>query len=116
MSVRISSPSVSRFIRQQQLYVFIVVAVAAVFWATQQPINPAAVILYALCIGNLITPALERTRRLYFGRPFPYNRAIFLAALTIYMLPVYALSTVVVDDATLVVIAAADATRAERRP
>jgi sigma-B regulation protein RsbU (phosphoserine phosphatase) len=87
---------VSRFFRQQQLYVFVAVVVAAVFWATQQPINPATVILYALCIGNLSTPELERTRRFYFGRPFPYNWVFFLAALAIDMFPVNALSTVVV--------------------
>lgn len=89
-------PSVVRFFRRQEIYVFIAVVVGGIFWAIQQPINPATVILYSLCIGNLLTPALQASYRLFFNRPFSYNWGIFLVLLATLTFPVYIITTVVV--------------------
>jgi sigma-B regulation protein RsbU (phosphoserine phosphatase) len=89
-------PSVVGFFRRQQLYVFLAVVIGGIFWAIHQSINPWTVIVYSLCIGNLLSPAMQATYRLYFDRPFPYNWAIFLGLLAILVLPVYVISTVIV--------------------
>jgi len=72
------------------------VVVGAIFWASGQQINPLTVVLYSLCIGNLITPPLNRLSCLFSDRPFPYNWLIFLAALVVLTPPVYVVSSVVV--------------------
>lgn len=88
--------SLARFFRQQALYLSVAAVVAAVFWAIGQQINPLTIVLYSLCIGNLITPPLNRLSCLFSERPFPYNWLIFLAALVVLTPPVYAISSVVV--------------------
>jgi sigma-B regulation protein RsbU (phosphoserine phosphatase) len=70
--------------------------VAAVFWAIGQPVNPATIFMYSLCIGNLITPPMNRVRHVYGLRAFPYNWLIFLAALAGLTPAVYLIATVVV--------------------
>jgi sigma-B regulation protein RsbU (phosphoserine phosphatase) len=85
-----------RFVRQQSLYIALSAVLGAVFWAIGQPINPATVMLYSLCIGNLITPAIARLRFLYAERPFPYNWLILLPLLLLLAAPVYVVSSVVV--------------------
>ena len=92
----INSSSVARFLRQQGLYIIVSVVVGAIFWASGQQINPWTVVLYSLCIGNLITPPMNRLSCLFSDRPFPYNWLIFLAALVVLTPPVYAISSVVV--------------------
>jgi sigma-B regulation protein RsbU (phosphoserine phosphatase) len=94
--VTINSKSVIRFFRQQSLYIFVSVVVAGIFWATGQPINPFTVIVYSLCIGNLISLPLERLSCYYSHRPFPYNWLVFLAFLFVLMLPVYTITSVIV--------------------
>ena len=88
--------SLTRFFRQQALYLSIAAIIAAVFWAIGQPVNPVTVILYTLCFGNLITPALNRARPMFSGHTFPYNCLIFLAALLILTPVVYVIGSVVV--------------------
>jgi sigma-B regulation protein RsbU (phosphoserine phosphatase) len=94
--VNLNSPAFIRFFRQQSLYIALSAVLGAVFWAIGQPINPGTVMLYTLCIGNLITPALARLRFLYAERTFPYNWLIFLPVLLLMVLPVYLASSVVV--------------------
>jgi len=67
-----------RFFREQALYISVSVVVAAIFWAVGQPINPLTILLYSLCIGNLLTPSLSRLSCLFRGRPFLYNWLVFL--------------------------------------
>lgn len=88
--------SLGRFFREQAVYMVIAAAVGGVFWAIGQPINPVTILVYSLCIGNLISPPLIRLRFLYSERPFPYNWLILLAVLLVLMFPVYAISTVIV--------------------
>ena len=92
----INSKSVARFFRQQSIYIFVSVVVGAIFWAIGERINPFTVIVYSLCIGNLISLPLERLSHLYARRPFPYNWLIFLALLFVLMLPVYIITSVIV--------------------
>jgi hypothetical protein len=94
--VTIDSPSLVSFFRQQALYLSVAAIVAAFFWANGQPVNPATVVLYSLCIGNFTTPPLLRIRRRLAGRPSAHRRLIFLAALVILTPPVYVLSSLVV--------------------
>jgi len=85
-----------RFIRQQSLYIAIAAVVGAVFWAIGQQINPATVLLYSLCLGNLLSPAMGRLQFLYWDKPFPYNWLIFLPVLLVLAIPIYVISSVVV--------------------
>jgi len=94
--VIIRSSSLTRFFREQALYISLSVVVAAVFWAIGQPINPLTILLYSLCIGNLIAPPMNRLSCLLSERPFPYNWLAFLAVLVVLTPPVYVIASVVV--------------------
>jgi sigma-B regulation protein RsbU (phosphoserine phosphatase) len=90
------SSLLTRFFRQQALYISLSVVVAAIFWAVGQPINPLTIVLYSLCIGNLLTASLSRLSCLFAERPFPYNWLVFLAALVVLTPPVYVITSAVV--------------------
>ena len=89
-------PSLARFFRQQGLYIAISAVVGAIFWANGQQINPATVLVYSLCIGNLLSPAVSRFEFLYADKPFPYNLMIFLPVLLVLTVPIYLITTLVV--------------------
>jgi sigma-B regulation protein RsbU (phosphoserine phosphatase) len=91
----IDSKSLSVFFRDQGIYLCIALVVGAIFWAIGQPVNPFPIILYSLCLGNLLTPSLQWLHVLY-EKPAPYDWLIFLAVLCVLMFPVYALSSVIV--------------------
>jgi phosphoserine phosphatase RsbU/P len=93
--MKVDSKALGRFFRTQGIYLFIALVVAALFWAIGQPINPFTVILYSLCIGNFLSPPVQWLHSLY-EKAFPYDLLIFLAVLCVVMLPVYALSSVIV--------------------
>jgi phosphoserine phosphatase RsbU/P len=94
--VTINSTFVTRFLRLQGLCIFVSLVVSAIFWAIGQQINPFTIIVYSLCIGNLISFPLDRLSCHYAQHPFPYNWLIFLAFVFVLMLPVYTISTVIV--------------------
>jgi len=94
--VKLSLPSLVRFLRQQSVYLALSAVVGAFFWGNGQRINPATIIVYTLCIGNLILPAVARLRFLFADREFPYNWMVFLPVLLVLAAPVYVLSSVVV--------------------
>jgi ANTAR domain/GAF domain len=89
----IDSKSLTVFVRDQGIYLFIAFVVGAIFWAIGQPINPFTVMLYSLCVGIFVSPPVQWLHALY-EKPSPYDRLIFLTVLGVVMLPVYALSTV----------------------
>jgi sigma-B regulation protein RsbU (phosphoserine phosphatase) len=91
----IDSKSLTVFFRNQGIYLFIALVIGAIFWAMSEPIHPFTVILYSLCIGNLLSPPMQWLHALY-ERPAPYDWLIFLAVLCVVMLPVYALTSVIV--------------------
>jgi sigma-B regulation protein RsbU (phosphoserine phosphatase) len=70
--------------------------IAAIFWAIGQRINPATVLTYSLCIGNLLSPAISRLEFLYWKKRFPLNYLIFLVVLLGVTVPVYLITTVIV--------------------
>jgi sigma-B regulation protein RsbU (phosphoserine phosphatase) len=86
----------ARFFRQQSTYIAIAAVGAAIFWAIGQQINPATVLLYSLCIGNLLSPAIGRLEFLYWQNPFPHDLLIFLPVLLVLTVPVYLISSAVV--------------------
>ena len=88
--------SLARFFRQQSTYIAIAAVGAAIFWAIGQQINPATVLLYSLCIGNLLSPAIGRLEFLYWQKPFPHDLLIFLPVLLVLTVPVYLISSAVV--------------------
>jgi len=73
--------SVAVFFRKQVLYIALSAVVGAIFWANGQRINPLTILVYSLCIGNLITPFTERLHHLYAEKRFPYNWLLFLLVL-----------------------------------
>lgn len=88
--------SLTRFLRQQLVYLVISAVVGAIFWANGQQINPATVLIYSLCIGNLLSPAINRLEFLYRNQRFPFNYLIFLLVLLGLTFPVYLISTAIV--------------------
>ncbi len=92
----VNGQSRTRFFRLQILYLAISAVTGAIFWAIGQQINPATVLLYSLCIGNFLAPAIDRLNFLYRPKPFPYNWLIFLPILMVLAIPVLFLSSVVV--------------------
>jgi sigma-B regulation protein RsbU (phosphoserine phosphatase) len=92
----VNVPTLARFFRQQSLYIAISAVVGAIFWAIGQRINPATVVVYSLCIGNLLSPATSWVESLYAERPFPYDLLIFLTVLLVLTTPIYLIATVVV--------------------
>ncbi len=91
-----SVPTLARFFRQQSLYIAISAVVGAIFWAIGQRINPATVVVYSLCIGNLLSPATGWVEFLYAERPFPNDWLVFLTVLLVLTTPIYLIATVVV--------------------
>ena len=94
--MRLVFPSLVRFIRQQIVYIAVSAVVGAVFWAIGTPINLLTVLVFTLCIGNLLSFALERVEFLFSGRPFPYNWLVFLPTLLVLTIPVYLISSLIV--------------------
>ena len=95
-ATRLSFPSVVHFLKRQVVYLALAAVVVGTFWAIGQRVNPATVLLYSLCFGNLISPVMSRVHRRLSGLPFPYNGLIFLAVLLAITPAVYALSSLVV--------------------
>ena len=89
-------PSLARFFRQQVFYIAIAAVIAAIVWAIGQKTNPASVLVYSLCIGNLLSPAIGWLVFLYEERPFPYNILIFVPLLIVLTVPIYLITSVVV--------------------
>jgi len=88
--------SLARFFRQQMFYVAIAAVVTALIWAIGQRTNPATVLVYTLCIGNLVSISLEKLGFLYGERPFPYNLLVFLPLLLVLTAPIYLITSAVV--------------------
>ncbi|MGB8030032.1 MAG: PP2C family protein-serine/threonine phosphatase [Terracidiphilus sp.] len=94
--MRLAVPSLVRLARAQITYIVVSVVVGAIFWAIGLPINPWTVLLYTLCIGNLLSIGIDRVEFLFTGKPFPYNWLIFLPTLLVLTVPVYLISSTIV--------------------
>lgn len=95
LKIKAESKSLTTFFRNQGVYLFIALVVSAIFWAIGQPVNTFTVILYSLCIGNFISRPVQWLHALY-EKPAPYDWIIFLIVLCVVMVPVYALTSVIV--------------------
>jgi hypothetical protein len=78
------------------LYIALSAVIGGIFWAIGQQISPMTVLVYSLCIGNLLSPAIGRLEFLYAERPFPYNALVFLLILSGLTFPIFLISSVVV--------------------
>jgi sigma-B regulation protein RsbU (phosphoserine phosphatase) len=94
--MRVTRSSLVRFLKQQIFYIAISAIAGAVFWAIGQQINPLTVLVYSIAIGNIVVLVTQRLHKYYSEKPFPYNWLFFLAILLVLLIPVYALSSVVV--------------------
>jgi phosphoserine phosphatase RsbU/P len=94
--VNVSRSWLGPFLERQSLYLAVSAIVAAVFWASGQPINPATIILYSLLFGNLVQPAMELARPLYWKRRFPFNWLIFALSLIVLLPPIYLITSAIV--------------------
>ncbi|MGA2806786.1 MAG: PP2C family protein-serine/threonine phosphatase [Terracidiphilus sp.] len=82
-----------RFLREQSVYLALAGVGDAIFWAIGRPINPATVLVYALCFGNLFTLATDRLDFLYRQRPFPNNLLVFLPLLLVLTVPFFLIAS-----------------------
>jgi sigma-B regulation protein RsbU (phosphoserine phosphatase) len=94
--MRLAFPSLVRLVRQQIVYILVSVVLGAIFWAIGMPINPFTVLLYTLCIGNLLSFAIDQVEFLFSKRPFPFNWLVYLPTLVALTVPVYLISTAIV--------------------
>ena len=85
-----------RWLRQQQLYVAIAVAVYAVLWAVQTRADLVVTLIYSLLLCNFTVLVQEKLGFLYAHRPFRSYWLIYLALLLISSPAWVALSTAVV--------------------
>ena len=89
-------PSLVRLVRAQIIYIVISAVLGAIFWAIGLPINPFTVLLYTLCIGNLLSFGIGHLEFLFSEKPFPFNWLIFLPTLLVLTVPVYLISSAIV--------------------
>jgi sigma-B regulation protein RsbU (phosphoserine phosphatase) len=94
--VNVNFSSARPFFRQQIVYLALSAALVAIFWAMGEQTNPVLVVVFTLCIGNLLSPAISRVEFLYSKKPFPFNWLIFLPVLLVLTVPVYLISITVV--------------------
>src|SRR6266576_2920251 len=88
-------PSLTRWWLYQQFYVAIALTVYAILWAVGQPPDPQVVILYAFCLGNLNTLAVDLLRIYLPVQRFPYNWMRFTWAEFCLIPPIFIVSTAV---------------------
>ena len=94
--MHIKYSSLVRFLRQQSVFLAISAVVGGIFWANGQQVDFSTVLVSTFCIGNLLSPSLNRLSFLYRDRPYPYNWLIFLSVLLVLMVPVYLITSTVV--------------------
>ena len=94
--MRMTLPSFVHLLKKQALYVAVSGIVASIFWAVGQEVNPLTILVYSLSLANLTVEVMERSKSLYWGRPFPYNWIVFLLLLVPLLIPVYVISSVLV--------------------
>lgn len=97
MKSRAISPPLLRFLRQQELYIAIAVAVYAIFWAIRsESANAIVTLIYSLFLCNFTVLIQERSRSLYSERRLASFWGIYLAIL-------FLLTPVAVVASTLIV-------------
>jgi serine phosphatase RsbU (regulator of sigma subunit) len=88
-------PSLTRWWFYQQFYAAIAVTVYAILWAVGQAPDPLVVILFAFCLGNLNTLAVDLLRIYLPTQRFPYDWMLFAWAEFCIIPPVFVIATAV---------------------
>lgn len=91
-----------RWLRQQQLYIGIALAVYAIFWAIEpQRAGLLVTLLYSLLLCNLTVLAKDKLGILYAHRPFATYWLTYLLLLLVFTPVAVALSTTIIYFVTL---------------
>lgn len=86
-------PSLTRWWFYQQFYAAIAVTVYAILWAVGQAPDPLVVILFAFCLGNLNTLAVDLLRIYLPAQRFPYDWMLFAWAEFCVIPPIFVIAT-----------------------
>ncbi len=84
-----------QFLRRQELYLAVAVIVYGVLWALRQPERFSVVLVYSLCLGNMMLYPMEVLGPLYVERPRTARWVIFLALIAI-ITPISVVLTLVI--------------------
>jgi len=83
-------------VRRQALCIALAAIVAAIFWASGQPINLGTLLVRSMVIGNLTIASMEALHFIYWKRRFPFNGLLFLLVVASVLPSVYFISTIAV--------------------
>jgi phosphoserine phosphatase RsbU/P len=92
----VTRSAVRRFFQQQQVLVFAAVAVFALLSVLKVPTHLWATLVFALCIGNLMFPVMNRLARYYSRLAFPLNWLLGLLVLGVVSLGTVIVATGVI--------------------
>jgi sigma-B regulation protein RsbU (phosphoserine phosphatase) len=84
---------VRRWFQHQQLLVFVAVALFVVFSAVGVDTRLRTIMVFFLCVGNLMFPVMSHLERYYVDRPFPFNWLVHIPLLTTVSIAVNAVAT-----------------------
>ena len=93
---KVATPRFNRFLKVQQLLVFVAVVVYAMFAAMKLHASLGRMLAITLSVGNVLSPLMITTEKIYARRAFPWNWVIFLPIMGAASLA-SALATVVIN-------------------
>jgi sigma-B regulation protein RsbU (phosphoserine phosphatase) len=93
---KVTRSGVRSFFQQQQILVSAAVAVFALLSVLKVPTHLWAVLVFALCIGNLMFPIMKRLARYYSRLAFPFNWLVGLLVLAVVSLGTVIVATGVI--------------------
>jgi len=93
---KVTRSGVRSFFQQQQVLVFVAVAVFALLSVLKVPTHLWSVLVFALCIGNLMFPIMKRLARYYSRLAFPLNWLVGLLVLAVVSLGTVIVATSVI--------------------
>jgi len=81
----------------QQTNVFIAVSIYALCWLLGATVPLGILLVFTLCVGNIISPLMQWLSRWYDRRPFPVNWLLYLPLLTLTSLASVSLANVLIS-------------------
>ncbi len=87
---------IRRLFQRQQLYVFIAVVIFALFSVLHVQTRVWTLLVFSLCIGNLMFPAMTYLGRYYAHRAFPFNWLVYVPLLAVVSFACSAIATAIV--------------------
>jgi sigma-B regulation protein RsbU (phosphoserine phosphatase) len=94
--VGLNRNGIRRWFQRQQLYVFVAVALFALFSALHVQTRVWTILVFSLCIGNVMFPVMSYLGRYYAGRAFPFNWFVYIPLLAVVSFASTALATGIV--------------------